>query len=110
MCMEEIKHLLETESSTSLDARNNDIVFPERTPRIFTSNVEAPFQWCKGLPDVQHKTPTQRLALCDNDIMAIWKRVCFCHVENRIIDNTRRADFSAAVADSLSRKMARLLK
>ncbi len=116
MSWNETKHLTyvtkSKEGSESLDARNDDIVFPPNCPRIFTSNKLTPSDWCRGLVDVSTFSPegvmaTLRFNTAYVESAAIYKRCVFANVTTCLIPQAKRVMYEGGCTDSAAAKVAR---
>ena len=106
----ELKDITEVRQETGCHGRQNDIVLPFRTPRIVTTHKENPTQWFSAFPDVRSMSPEQRKSKCSADVLALFKRIVFCHVQEPLIPLPIRQAYDHTPEDEqLSRKMARLL-
>ena len=88
--LEDLKHLTEVGTTSTLHARFRDIVIDENEPRCFTSNASNPSEWHDGLPaDVVLTSDVLRRAYSAG-VKAVFKRAAFAHVQSSIIPEELR--------------------
>jgi len=110
MTLNELKDITEVRQETGCHGRQNDIVLPYRTPRIITTHKEIPTEWFRPFPDVRNMSPEQRRLSCSVDVLALFKRILLCHVEEPLIPLHLREAYDNTLDDGeMSRKTARLL-
>ena len=78
-------------------------------PRIVTSNALTPRQWCLGIPDMEHLSPSDRLSVCSSNALAIMKRSLFVHVQVPLIERHTRTSHHAGFLEVAASKMRRIL-
>ena len=97
MSLEEVKHITEVNNSTSVEARYENMEIGMDQPRIFTCNGSTPKEWHFQLPSdvLTTMTDSERKSLSP-DIKAIFKRVCFAHVQTCVVPVPLRQEFHAS--------------
>ena len=93
--LEDLKHLCEVTTSTTVHARYRDICFDVDQPRAFTSNAGNPHEWHQGLPDQVKEVSNDTRKSYQPDIKAIFKRTCFAHIQHSLIPQGMRDAFEA---------------
>ena len=92
--LEDLKHLCEVGTTSTLHARFRDIVIDENEPRCFTSNATTPHDWHDGLPhDVFLTSDILRRAYSPG-VKAVFKRAVFAHVQSSIIPDELRNSYT----------------
>ena len=98
---------LEMDETTSVHARNNDILLPKGIPKIVTTNAREPHEWHPKLPkNFWSMSPEDRQAQ-PNLVRAVFKRTAWCVIEHPLFADeeqqaakrARRAEGAALMAD-----------
>ena len=92
--LEDLKHLCEVGTTSTLHARFRDIVIDENEPRCFTSNAANPNEWHDGLPSDVFLTSDVLRRSYSAGIKAVFKRTVFAHVQHSIISEELRAGYA----------------
>jgi len=96
MSIEEVKKCVEVHDTTFADGRNVDIAFHPNQPRCFTSNAMNPNQWHGTLPENPFIETDSTRKTYAADIKAVFKRVCFAHVNVSVISQQTRDEYHAS--------------